>query len=117
MTPASPERLNPSEILAAQTCADYIAMARLDQSHPLHAHADDLANENASEFALFAQDMADLVGLALAMPSVDFRSHVAAQSARRMLGRHPAWIRAASDWASSAELSKEAFEAVNHWLV
>lgn len=106
---------NLSERLAREACEDYLASIK-KSDHPMFEVSKDWTDSDWSSFCLFAQDLAELVGLALAEPTVPERGHVAAQSARRALANHPTWIHAARAWALGAQLNKPSSEALFSWI-
>lgn len=112
----SKERVPSAEKLAREACEEYILAVESEPGHPLAGSGGGLREAMGGDFPLFAQDVAELVALALSDQGFDGHGHVAAQSARRMLAKRPSWIRAANDWAGSAGLAGSGLEALEDWL-
>ena len=102
---------------AAQRAADdYLSSIASLPTHPLFAELPTLRSQNFELFALFLQNLGELVAFSIDSPHFFGREGPAAQSARHTLSRHPSWMRCASDLATQARLSDKAFSALASWI-
>jgi hypothetical protein len=102
--------------LAQRACAEYLSSLSSLTSHPLLPELSSLRAEHFQTLIIFFQDLAELTALAVENDPLGGRSHLASQSARKTLARHPSWMRCASDLASQSRLSDAAFERLAHWI-
>ena len=108
---------NLSEAIAIKVCNEYLDSVSSNKRHPLHLELSSLNDDTYTEMTLFAQDVAELVGFILSNIDQDGYHTVAAQSARRILDRHPSWTLIANDWALLAQLSDKQIHILSYWLI